>query len=111
MNRYSHQSYGKNTLKDKLEIRKRRNREKGENWKREIMRRKSLYVSISLDMEQLEETDDSHLKNLLMPILTLMTTKDQRIIKIMMRIISIMVKEMMIRVERRVCSFAARMRF
>jgi len=44
MNHYSHQSYGKNILKDKLG-RKRRNLEKGENWKKGIMRRRSLYVA------------------------------------------------------------------
>jgi len=37
-----------------------------------------------------------------MPISILTMMKDQRIIRITMRIISIMVKEMMIRVERRV---------
>lgn len=39
-----------------------------------------------------------------MPISTLMMMKDQRIIRITMLIISIMVKEMMIRVGRRVSS-------
>jgi len=44
-----------------------------------------------------------------MPISILMMMKDQRIIRITMRIISIMVKEMMIRVGRRVSSFVNRM--
>ena len=56
-----------------------------------------------------EETNDSRLKNLLMPISILMMMKDQRIIRITMLIISIMVKEMMIRVGRRVSHSVNRM--
>jgi len=93
-------------LKDKLvRVRKRKSLEKGENWKKGIMRRKSSYVPVILVMGYLEETNSSHLKNLLMPISILMMMKDQRIIRITMLIISIMVKEMMIRVGRKVGPF------
>ena len=78
--------------------------EEGDNEEEELVR-----LLFCLKLYYQEQTNDSHLKNLLMPISILMMMKDQRIIRITMLIISIMVKEMMIRVERKVSSFVNRM--
>ena len=71
--------------------------EEGDNEEEELVR---LY---RFELEIVgKETNGSHLKNLLMPISILMTMKDQKIIRITMLIISIMVKEMMILVGKKV---------
>jgi len=93
---------GTGTKKEKS--RKRRKLEEGDNEEEELVR-----LLFCLKLYYQEQTNDSHLKNLLMPISILMMMKDQRIIRITMLIISIMVKEMMIRVERKVSSFVNRM--